>query len=52
MTRHLAVARLWYEANSFSPVIADRAAFERREWLRGEEALEAARGAKIGRAHV
>lgn len=45
MTRHLAVARLWYEANSFSPVIADRAAFTRREWLTGEAALEAARGA-------
>jgi len=45
VTRHLAVARLWYEANSFSPVIADRAAFERREWLTGDQALEAARGA-------
>lgn len=45
MSRQLAVARLWYEANSFSPVIADRAAFVRREWLTGEAALEAARGA-------
>ncbi len=45
MTRQLAVARLWYEANSFSPVIAERAAFARREWLSGAEALEAARGA-------
>jgi microcystin degradation protein MlrC len=44
MTRHLAVARLWYEANSFSPTIADRAAFERREWLSGEAALVASRG--------
>ena len=45
MTRHLAVARLWYEANSFSPVVADRAAFQRREWLTGDQALAAARGA-------
>lgn len=45
MTRQLAVARLWYEANSFSPTVADRAAFVRREWLAGHAALEAARGA-------
>ncbi len=37
----LAVARLWYEGNAFSPVLADGAAFERREWLRGEAALAA-----------
>ncbi len=53
MTRHLAVARLWYEANSFSPVVADRAAFQRREWLTGDEALAASRGAntEIGALH-
>lgn len=38
----LAVARFWYEGNSFSPALADRAAFERREWNRGEEALDKA----------
>lgn len=38
--RRLAVARFWYEGNSFSPILADRAAFERREWRRGEEALQ------------
>ncbi|MDQ8730942.1 M81 family metallopeptidase [Bradyrhizobium sp. LHD-71] len=38
--RRLAVARFWYEGNSFSPVLADRAAFERREWLKGQQALE------------
>src|SRR6187549_1309019 len=38
--RRLAVARFWYEGNSFSPLLADRAAFERREWLRGRAALE------------
>lgn len=43
-TRRLAVARLWYEANSFCPTIAGRAAFERREWRTGEAALAATRG--------
>jgi microcystin degradation protein MlrC len=38
--RRLAVARFWYEGNSFSPLLADRPAFERREWLRGEAALD------------
>jgi microcystin degradation protein MlrC len=38
--RRLAVARFWYEGNSFSPALADRAAFERREWLKGQEALD------------
>ncbi len=37
----LAVARFWYEGNSFSPLLADRLAFERREWLRGQAALDA-----------
>jgi microcystin degradation protein MlrC len=46
LTRRLAVARLWFEANSFSPVTADRAAFQRREWLAGAAALDAARGAE------
>lgn len=36
----LAVARFWYEGNSFSPLLADRAAFERREWRRGQDALD------------
>ena len=39
--RRLAVARFWYEGNSFSPLLADRPAFERREWRRGREALDA-----------
>ena len=39
--RRLAVARFWYEGNSFSPLLADRPAFERREWRRGQDALEA-----------
>src|SRR5262245_61017672 len=39
--RRLAVARFWYEGNSFSPLLADREAFERREWSRGQAALDA-----------
>ena len=38
--RRLAVARFWYEGNSFSPLLADRPAFERREWRRGQDALD------------
>lgn len=40
--RHLAVARFWYEGNSFCPALADRAAFERREWNKGQAALDRA----------
>lgn len=40
----LAVARLWYEANSFSPAIADLGHFRRREWATGEHALAAHSG--------
>ena len=36
--RRLAVARLWYEANSFSPLRTNLAAFEGREWVSGEAA--------------
>lgn len=34
----LAVARLWYEANSFNPVPQEMAAFEGREWIKGPQA--------------
>ncbi|MFM1989967.1 MAG: hypothetical protein RJA99_2924 [Pseudomonadota bacterium] len=37
----IAVARLWFEGNRFSPVPAVLADFERREWLEGEAALAA-----------
>ncbi len=43
MTR-LAIARLWYEGNSFSPVQADLAAFRQKEWLKGAEVAARARG--------
>jgi microcystin degradation protein MlrC len=34
----LAVARLWYEANSFNPLTVPLAAFRAHEWVRGEAA--------------
>jgi microcystin degradation protein MlrC len=36
--RRLAIARLWYEANSFSPLRTDLTAFKNREWGSGEAA--------------
>jgi microcystin degradation protein MlrC len=42
--KKLAVFRLWFEGNAFSPVPTGRAAFEGREWAKGEAALAAARG--------
>jgi len=42
--KKLAVFRLWFEGNAFSPVSTGRAAFEGREWAKGETALAAARG--------
>lgn len=42
--RRLFVARFWYEGNSFGPLPADRGAFERSEWARGEQALRLAAG--------
>lgn len=43
MTR-IAVARLWFEGNRFSPTTTGRDAFALREWARGDAALAAARG--------
>ncbi|HWA47269.1 MAG TPA: M81 family metallopeptidase [Dongiaceae bacterium] len=36
--RKLAIARLWYEANSFTPMRAGLADFQSREWVSGEAA--------------
>jgi microcystin degradation protein MlrC len=36
--RRLAIARLWYEANSFSPLRTGLAAFQAREWVSGDAA--------------
>jgi len=40
MTKKLAVARLWYEGNSFSPVTTGLDVFEAREWAEGEGAIQ------------
>ncbi|WP_424810870.1 M81 family metallopeptidase [Roseococcus sp. YIM B11640] len=40
----IAVARLWFEGNSFSPVPTPLAAFQGREWTAGTEALRLYRG--------
>ena len=39
----LAVARLWFEGNAFSPLPTGLAQFAAREWTRGRAALAAAR---------
>ena len=36
---HIAVARLWFEGNSFTPVPTALPAFRSREWISGPEAL-------------
>ena len=41
---HIAVARLWFEGNSFSPTPTDQAALRSREWVAGAEALAAYAG--------
>ena len=43
--RRLAVARLWHEGNSFSPVPTTAASFRAGEWLSGEAAVAFYRGA-------
>ncbi|WP_459616202.1 M81 family metallopeptidase [Bordetella sp. 2513F-2] len=42
--RRMAVARLWFEGNAFSPMPTGMAQFEQYEWRQGQEALEAMRG--------
>ena len=45
MTRkRLAVARLWFEGNAFSPIPADMTAFETYEWQAGPGVLDTMRG--------
>jgi len=41
---HLAVARFWFEGNSFTPAPTTAEAFLCREWVSGEEALDRYRG--------
>jgi microcystin degradation protein MlrC len=40
MKRRLAIARMWYEGNSFSPALTDLAVFQAREWVRGAAARD------------
>jgi microcystin degradation protein MlrC len=42
--RKLAVARLWYEGNSFSPIATPLSVFEAREYLTGDAAKDFYRG--------
>ncbi len=42
--KRLAVARLWYEANSFSPLLADLDRFRAREWQSGPATADFYRG--------
>ncbi|MBL8709669.1 MAG: M81 family metallopeptidase [Rhodospirillaceae bacterium] len=42
--KKLAVARMWYEGNSFSPSITDLGIFQAREWAEGAAAIELYRG--------
>jgi len=39
MKKKLAVARLWYEGNSFSPITTGLEIFQAREWVEGTAAL-------------
>ncbi|WP_374655469.1 M81 family metallopeptidase [Dongia sp.] len=39
MKKKLAVARLWYEGNSFSPIATGLDIFQAREWVEGDAAL-------------
>lgn len=48
----LGVGRFWYEGNAFCLIPARLADFERREWRRGDAALEAARGTETELAGV
>lgn len=40
MKKKLAVARLWYEGNSFSPLTTDLDIFQAREWAEGAGAVD------------
>ena len=42
--KRLGVARLWYEGNAFAPSPQRARTFERREWRKGPDALQAAQG--------
>lgn len=51
---HIAVARLWFEGNSFTPLPTARSAFESREWGRGDAHLAryAGTATELGALHA
>lgn len=51
---HIAVARLWFEGNSFTPVPTPRSAFESREWGSGGDHLAryAGTATELGALHA
>lgn len=46
MTFRIAIARLWHEGNSFTPVLTSLATFREREWHSGVEVAEFYRGTR------
>src|SRR5262249_14787555 len=42
----LAIARLWYEGSSFTPVPTRLAQFRQREWVKGDAAADFYRGTR------
>ncbi len=46
MTNRIAIARLWHEGNSFTPVLTRLADFRQREWAEGAGAAEFYRGSR------
>ena len=46
MAFRIAIARLWHEGNSFTPVLTRLANFREREWRAGPEAAEFYRGTR------
>lgn len=44
MAKRLAVARFWFQGNAFSPLATSLESFQRREWSKGNAALDAAAG--------
>jgi microcystin degradation protein MlrC len=50
--KRIAILRFWYEGNTFSPLPATFADFQRREWVKGREAVDyyAGKGVETGAA--
>lgn len=46
MTKRIAIARLWHEGNSFTPVPTRVADFQQKEWVRGLDAIGFYKGSR------